>query len=446
MSQARIFPFRRVSVDHMVRGVTRVWWELERTFNDPGPYYFQLQVGHTGVDAAYDDWKNVGGPVVDNYLAYDDTWRDTGGVMVSHYRVLLTTNKGAYVSQPVGVYGELEEHDWVISREIVRKEKLRHDKASVPGYLIKAIRYGTPCRTCRDQLTQEVTNFECPICLGTGFETGYYPPLPMQCWDVSPRVINEKQDDKLKGTTREQSMVTARALGFPQIDKGDIWVNSKSDERWIVDTIKVAAAMRGVPIVYEISMDLLPISNSIYLMEVGGEPAERPGPFLPVEGCGAVLVTHDFNEPDALTYKDATGCGVTDADVFVFKKIDYDAAFPGNPSKDKAIAHTFTRVNGRWEQGLKLDIGQYVIMFEKFGEYGPDFTHINVTADSQNCVLAQGTFAHDEEELLTEDEVPMTTETLVPVCEPAAVVKPPPVSHPLRAYKKFKEDDEFWRM
>lgn len=414
MSQSRIFPFRRVSVDHMVRGVTRVWWQLEPAFNDPGPYYYQLQVGNTGLQNAY-DWKNVGGPVTDNYVAYDDEWRNTGGVLISHYRVLLTTSNGAYVSQTVSVFGELEEREWVLSREIVRKERLRHDKVSTPGYLIKAMRYGTPCRTCRDQLTQEVTNFDCPICSGTGFEVGYFPPLPMQCWDLSPQTIQENQDAQMKGTTREQAMVTARTVGFPQIDKGDIWVNAKSDERWTVMGLKVAAAMRGVPIVYEVTLGLIPISSTVYLIEVGGEPPERPGPVLPVEGCGPIPVDHDFGGEDALAYRDATGCDVPDANVFVFRRADYDAALPGLPNRNMSIANTKTRANGRWAQALKLDAGNYAVLFEKFSEYGPDLAFITVTGNE-------------------------IAESSDPPPPPAPETVQPPGT------KKFNENDEFWNI
>jgi hypothetical protein len=124
MTQARIFPFRRVSVDHMVRGVTRVWWQLEKLFNDPGPYTFQLQFGRTGLRDA-GDWKNVGQATVNNYYAEDPAFREAGYDLLAHYRVVLTTPQGTYVSQPANCFGELTEKDWVLAREIIRKEQLR---------------------------------------------------------------------------------------------------------------------------------------------------------------------------------------------------------------------------------------------------------------------------------------------------------------------------------
>ena len=62
MTLQRIYPFRRISVDRMVRGVTRIWWQLEPLFQEAGPYEFQLQVGSTGVGEAI-DWQTIGVPV-----------------------------------------------------------------------------------------------------------------------------------------------------------------------------------------------------------------------------------------------------------------------------------------------------------------------------------------------------------------------------------------------
>jgi len=376
MSQPRIFPFRRVSVDHMTRGVSRVWWQLERLFRDDGPYVFQLQYGRTGVRDA-SDWTNIGEPVVNSYFALDPEWRETGYDMTSHYRVVLTTPTGTYISQAASCYGELTERDWLLAREIIRKEQLRNRLVSVPGYLIKPLRYGKMCTRCRDQLSEEITDSDCPVCSGTGFETGFHPPVPMQCWDLSPQVIQEQVDNNVKGTSRENPYVNARVIGFPALNKYDVWVNGSSDERWSIDTIQVTAALRGVPLVYQVRMGLLPFSNAMYAVEVGGEPAVRRGPTLPILGCGSVVVDHDYAGTDSLIYTTAAGCAVTGADVYVFTKAVFDAHGAG-VARTLAAAKTKTRVNGRWLQSLQLDPGDYVILYEKPGEYGPDTHELTV--------------------------------------------------------------------
>jgi len=360
----------------MTRGVSRVWWQLERLFRDEGPYVFQLQFGRTGLRDA-SDWTNIGAPVVDSYFALDPEWRETGYDITSHYRVVLTTPTGTYVSQAASCYGELTERDWLLAREIIRKEQLRNRLAAVPGYLIKPLRYGTPCKRCRDQLTEELTDADCPICSGTGFETGYHPPVAMQCWDLSPQVIQEQVDSNVKGTTRENPYVNARVIGFPALNKYDIWVNGSSDERWTVDTIQVTAALRGVPLVYQVRMGLLPFNHAVYALEVGGEPAARRGPTLPIVGCGQIVVDHDYTGTDALIYTTAAGCAVEGADVYVFTQAEFDE-HGTTIARTLAVGKTKTRVNGRWLQSLRLDVGDYVILYEKPGEYGPDTYELEV--------------------------------------------------------------------
>lgn len=464
MAQNSLFPFRRVSVDHMVRGTTRVWWQLDPRFNEPGPYVFQLQVGKTGLRDA-DDWRSVGDPVTNAYLAYDPEWRSSGYELLSHYRVTLTTPTNLYVSQAASCFGELNERDWVLSREIIRKELLRHKYVSVPGYLLKRMRFGKPCDRCRDPLTQETTDSDCPQCNGVGFDVGYHPPLAMQCWDLSPQVIQEKIDSQLRGNTRDNSAVTARVIGFPALNKRDIWVNGASDERWMIDGIQIAAAMRNVPLVYSVQLSLLPFTNRAYAIEVGGEAASRPGPDTPFEGCGNIVVDHNYGGADKLAYVDATHDPVVGATVYVFTKAAYDAAYPALPNRALAVARTTTTANGRWTIALLLNAGDYALLYEKPGEYGPDMQFITVAPSDSGvtCVwyppLPIGeedddpaTVAVNETEyLLTEDEEEVTTDTEQKVCGPTGtpleMKKPPkkqPPPPPPKPKQKPKSNDDFW--
>lgn len=354
----------------MVRGTSRVWWQLEPVFNEPGPYVFQLQYGRTGLRDTT-DWRNIGSPVTDGYAAYDPAWHEGGYDLLGHYRVKLTTPTNTYISQAANCFGELGERDWLLAREIVRKEELRHRLASVAGYLIKPYRFGRPCPRCRDPLTQEVTDADCPVCSGVGFEVGYHPPLPVQFWDLSNETTTEHVDAQLKGSTRENAYVTARALGFPALQKNDIWVNGSSDERWLVDSIQVSASLRGVPIVYEVKMGLVPFNNAIYAIEVGGEPNDRPGPTLPDLGCGENTLDHNTGDPDELAYVTANGLPIVGADVYLFPKAAYDTAGP-TIARDTALFKTVTRTNGRWTESFNVPDGVYTLLYEKLGEYGPD--------------------------------------------------------------------------
>jgi hypothetical protein len=237
----------------------------------------------------------------------------------------------------------------------------------------------------------------------------------MQCWDLSTQTIAEHQDDQMKGTTREGAEVTARVIGFPTINRNDIWVNGSSDERWLVHKIEVAAAMRGVPLIYNIQMGLIPFSSPIYAIEIGGEPAARPGPTPPQIGCGIVPVDHNFISPDYLAYADATGDTVEGAMVYVFLKDIYDAAHPDYPDRTDAVASTTTRTNGRWSDTLLLNPGNYAVLFEKPGEYGPNTQFITVVGSGQEPIVWETEFLGDSSEaVLTERSEAVETEQQFP--------------------------------
>lgn len=442
MAQQRIFPFRRVSVDHMVRGKTRVWWQLDPLFREPGPHSYQLQVGKTGLSAAA-DWQNVGDPVVDGYVAFDPVWRLGGYDLLLHYRIVLTTPTNVYVSQPASCYGELNERDWVLAREIIRKEQLRHKYVSVPGYLLKVMQFGTPCPKCRDPLTKEVTSSYCPICNGTGFEVGYHPPLPLQCWDLSPQSITERVDSELKGSTRENAVVQARVIGFPALNRYDVWINSASDERWKVEAIQVAAAMRNVPLVYQVQLRLLPFTNAVYGIEVGGEAANwSPLTEKPTTGCGETAVTQNYVSPDRHSYIGPDGCPIAGADVYIFTKDLYEI-YGVQISRDLAVARTTTTANGRWVREIKLDPGDYAIIYEKPGEFGPDADFVAVVEPGapQNCEwFPQLPLADDDDglSLATESGQALATADEFKVCDP------PPA--PMRAKPKKPDTNDFWNI
>jgi hypothetical protein len=376
MALQRTYPFRRVSVDHMTHGETRVWWQLEPTFHEAGPYVFQLQVGSAGIGEGI-DWQNVGAPVINGFTATDAAWRNSGSVIITHYRVALTTATASYVSEPAPCSGLLPERDWLIAREIVRKERLRLQKVAVDGYLIKALRYGKPCSRCRDPLTQEPTDNNCPLCNGTGFETGYHPAVPMQCWDLSNQVINETQDLQLKGTSRENAYIQARVIGYPALNNYDIWVNAATDERWNIREISVAASLRGVPLVYQVRLGLIPFHNGVYHLPVTPTPVTT-WPLNPGGGC--VTVTADWAELPAntLKYKDPNNVYIANAYVHAFTKANFDSTFPTYPIKTEAVASARTLSDGSWTNALNLDPGQYVLVYEKPDAFGPNNLEITV--------------------------------------------------------------------
>lgn len=379
MSQVQqTYPFRRLTVDHIVEGGSRVWWQLLPTFNEPGPYTFQLQFGRTGLPVA-NDWVDAGAPVVNGVLAIDDQKRLYGKTLETHYRVVLTTAVSRYVSLPTDAQGRLDEKDWCQAREIIRKETLRHTKCSHDGFIVKRLRYGRRCTRCLDPQTGEIQNSRCPECFGTGFSGGYHPPLAFQWLDtVEDSPVGERRGGDSPPGQSADITEKVRVLGFPMLDKEDVFVDTDSDIRWIVDTIDEKASMRSVPLILELTVKKAPYTDVVYRIPVLPGQPQSSRIILPSQGTGSVRVTHDYVGADALTYQTADGCGIEGATILAFTKADWDAG-AHNPAD--AVAATSTTSDGRWVWALCLDPGEYVLSAEKVGEFGPDTMPLTVVAD-----------------------------------------------------------------
>jgi hypothetical protein len=144
------------------------------------------------------------------------------------------------------------------------------------------------------------------------------------------------------------------------------------------------AAMRGVPLIYEVKLGLIPFHNGVYHIDLNPTPVTT----WPLKlGTGCVTVNSDWSgaEPNALKYKDDRGAYIADAYIHAFEKANFDATFPTYPIKSEAVASTRTLSNGNWVNALNLDPGKYVLVYEKTNAYGPDNFEITV---ENPCVVS----------------------------------------------------------
>lgn len=255
--------FAMVHVSHLIRGGTRVMWELIPSFGDLEPWSFQLQVGNTGSNNS-DDWVDVGLPVENTCYAIDPQKRSYNKFTTTHYRVELTTSKGVYVSDPVSNLGVLGSRDWRLAQEIVRKEKLRFRLASQDGYLLKRRNMGPDCTRCLDIQTNEVKDPYCPQCYGTGKQCGYFYPIGCVWVDMAPTTRRTETDNSLSRGTVRDIRVSGRMLMLPIVDSYDVWVNKKTDERFFIHSIQNKMEIRGVPLIADVEMRPAAYTDMIY--------------------------------------------------------------------------------------------------------------------------------------------------------------------------------------
>jgi len=263
--------FERLRAWPIIKGGTRVEWVIHPRFSDPKPYTFQLQFGRTGNPMA-DDWTDVGLSVVDTYFAFDDTKRVYGNFQWTHYRVILSTSLGTYASKPQDLYGSLPRRQWRIAREIERAELLRLRKeAGQEGYLLKRRLFGNAC-SCLDPQTKELNNPQCPICYGTGYEVGYYPPYPCFYAELGLSGTDSKLDNgQARGTINDAGRTWARMINSPQIFSRDVWVDRDTDFRWEIHSIANIAEVTGLPVIVKAEVRRLPFSHPVYTIDIYDE-------------------------------------------------------------------------------------------------------------------------------------------------------------------------------
>lgn len=374
------WPFKRVMVDHMFHGTTRIWWELDPSFSDPLPRTFQLQAGYTGSGSAL-DWVNVGDPGTDTwYLEDDSKSRDPAGKLIlTHYRVLITTARNNYVSNPAGIWGVLEKKDWLMAQEIVRKERLRLGLTGMQFYLLKRFRYGVTNDANTDTLTGEVIDSRHPGSWGTPFKVGYHPPVLIEIDSSNWSYEETRGGDNVAAHSGLQVSIAPRMVAHPFIHAEDVLVDFRTDQRWSVDKVAVVSNWRGVPLIVQPTLNLLPHNNVVYKIPVGQESYDVNDLFtdpLPNSGTGCVRVNHDYPTNENLTYQTGDCCGIEGATILAFTAADWAG---GARTAEHAVATSQTGTNGWWVWDMQLDPGDYVLVFEKPGEYGPDIVELTVT-------------------------------------------------------------------
>jgi hypothetical protein len=260
-------PFQRVIVDYVVEGGTRVTWFLERLFVDPLPHSFQLQFAETSTPTA-DDWADVGLPVSNGFFAIDDEKRLWGKSLEVHYRVVLTTPVNTYTSDPASVLSDVPYRDWLDIREQYRQyKKVLAKYKGTAGYLLKRKRFGRPCQTCLDPLTQEGMRSNCPECFGTEITAGYYKAVPDFYVDMATQSAREM--------TNLQGRATVKDVVLPGLCPGDVLVNSRdvfveknSGRRHNIETVGTESEFRAYPICLKLELRQIPFSDVIYRVDL----------------------------------------------------------------------------------------------------------------------------------------------------------------------------------
>jgi len=236
-------------------------WRLRGGFNEPMPWKFRVQ----GALSQNGPWADIS-PVIENRMS----WRSEGNIRVNKsdvifLRVVLETASGTtHVSGVRTPYGDLDRREFLIGREIMRKEILHMSRlAGTECEVWSVANYGPRCPQCTDPVTGQPRVGHCPYCLGTGFYPPYYGPFPSWC-TFSENNQHQVQEGPEGNGVYEQKRFQVRMVNALPVKKNDIVCDKGSGKRYNVNAVQIVAELRRVPLVQQLVVDEIATSDQAY--------------------------------------------------------------------------------------------------------------------------------------------------------------------------------------
>ena len=273
-------PFFEIVVKNSPLGGTMITWGMKRTFADPLPYTFEVYWAETSTGP----YIKVDAPtLINTYWAVDPEHRTFALDVESYYAIKLTTPNGEYWSYASSANSLWNKKDWLIGREICRKEFLMCRKfVGWYGFLLKRIVWGPTCTRCSDFDTNEPSDGHCDVCYGTGKDGGYWNPFPTFVYNLEGSPTQFKQVDDKVGLAENIVLPKMRMLGYPHLATNDVFVHYGSGRRFFIRPVHVVAEIKGMPIIYVCELRLAPYTDIIYeFPKIVAPPTPPPGPEPP---------------------------------------------------------------------------------------------------------------------------------------------------------------------
>ncbi len=276
---ARTFAFKRVEVYVTPANEKIIQWWMDKCFpvGNPLPVFF------VEVARAAGEWErlNPDNPIDHCVYADQGKYRCSKSSDI-FYRVVAFDGTNEYTSAPEATLGVWNEHDYLIARDVVRKEYLLLKRYNgVLGYLLKRRTSGVPCQnpTCLDNDLLIPTTTACPNCFGTGFQNGYYDAIPYYI-DLSSFSSGKDTADPI-GTIDPRTRL-GRCVAYPRVDEYDIWVDGDKNKRYVIRQVERLVEIRGKPLVYKLKLNELSASSNEYNI-----PLDQPVPVPEGESSGS---------------------------------------------------------------------------------------------------------------------------------------------------------------
>lgn len=236
-------------------------WDILPDFADPSPWKFRIQESETQAGP----WKDVCGPLENSFFYAEKHPRLAPKDQTLYFRIVLETPKGRYVSHVESPYCSLPRREFLLAREIMRKEILMQEKMSgVLSYIWYKSIFGPPCTECGDFVLEDTKDSHCPGCFGTGRMPGYYGPFPAYV-SYSPMERN-------KGLQRPHGVdelytIQGTVIGSLRLKKDDVVVDPVSDSRFFVGAVRNLVEFRRYPVIQFVMLSEIAKTHVVYKLK-----------------------------------------------------------------------------------------------------------------------------------------------------------------------------------
>ncbi len=195
------------------------------------------------------------------------------------YRVVVEYPNGkTYTSEVANLYGILSKADYLIAKELNRKESVRLKQIGIPLIILKRKHWGNKCEECIDVASGVKIKDFCDICYNTKFIGGYYSPIETT-GEITVNAHHTDLDNQGLGVTEEYNC-RMRIMNYPLINRDDVIIEKLTNIRWTTWE-QQPIEWKRVPVVQQVVLRRVPPSSIVYRLEYSLEHMTVNG--LPVD-------------------------------------------------------------------------------------------------------------------------------------------------------------------
>jgi len=214
--------------------------------------YFIIQKSNDGVT----NWNTIGeGYGLTEFV--DKDFIVPNKTLETFYRVNLQFNKKRYVSNSIATFEKLNRREYGLLHRMMQLEQYRMNNASngISVIIFKQKTGGKVCSCVDEDSLQSVGSSMCPNCYGNSYEGGFEEGLQtfVEILQIEKNIIVNEQGQGQQDTTE----LALRIVAYPELIKGDMIVNPRTDTRYLVEKVQTMQFKGIVPFVYAVSVSVL---------------------------------------------------------------------------------------------------------------------------------------------------------------------------------------------